>query len=92
MKRREQVEEIAKTHKEKVEVSCNDYHVHSAACGCLRGPEDSVDICILYEYILLLETKMQTIKKSFDEVYSFNEGLLPEVKDRESSFKIKIET
>lgn len=49
--------EIYDKHKEKVELVCAKDHCHSAIQGCLSGPEESIEICILYEWIIGFEAR-----------------------------------
>ncbi len=50
-------------HTGSVRLSCDEYHLHSATKGCLVGPKDSVEICILWEEVLRLRSKLQEIEK-----------------------------
>lgn len=58
---KEQAEKIYREYKEYVTVCCDEYHAHTAAQGCLSGPQASKDICFLYEYIMVLESRLSRI-------------------------------
>lgn len=44
-------------------VACDEMHAHSAQAGCLDGPQESIEICILWEEISQLQTKLSAIAK-----------------------------
>ncbi len=50
----EEIEGIYVEAKDKVRVSCDDYHAHSAIGGCVVGDKDAVTICKLCETIINL--------------------------------------
>lgn len=55
------INEIFKEHKEKCQVNCCEMHAHSAQHGCITGPKESVEICILGEEILRHEMVLESI-------------------------------
>ena len=61
MKLRIEIEKIYEKHVAKVKICCNEYHSHSALTDCLSGPEESVEICKLWEYISALENRLNHI-------------------------------
>lgn len=46
-----------------VTVNCDEYHSHSALRGCIEGPKDAVMVCKMWEYVSLLEAKLEEISK-----------------------------
>ena len=58
---RQQVAEIYDKHKDLVSVSCDEYHKHKASYSCLSGPRESVDICLMFEYVATLEARLTNI-------------------------------
>ena len=61
-----EVKEIFKEYKEKVSVSCDEMHGHSARRGCLSGDPKDVLICQLCEIVFYLESAMDATKKEID--------------------------
>jgi len=51
------------SHTAKCKVNCDDFHNHTALNECITGPEDSLLISKLYEYILIIETKLSEIER-----------------------------
>ncbi len=61
MHAKQRVSEIYNKHKDLVSLSCNEHHQHSASHSCLIGPKESLDVCFMYEYILMLEARLTNI-------------------------------
>ena len=60
------ISQIYEEHKVNIRVCCNEYHSHSVLKGCLDGPKESIDVCYLYEYILILENRLTNIRSIAD--------------------------
>ena len=61
---RKDIQKLYEKHKTLVKVCCDDYHSHTATKGCLSGPEASIDVCVMYEYILKIEGKFNELKNA----------------------------
>ncbi len=59
---RKKVVEIHNRHAEKVQIHCDEYHAHSVLMNCLAGPTESVEICYLMAYVLILEGRLSKIE------------------------------
>ncbi len=70
MYNRKDIYKIYEDANKRVEVNCDEAHNRSALKGCLRGKaskqSDPVSICILYEYILKLEGRLNNIVKAVE--------------------------
>jgi len=69
MEIRKLITEIFEKHQQKVNVCCDENHAHSAIGigGCLTGPPESVEVCVLCEYIDILESRLVSIKKLIEK-------------------------
>ena len=61
------VEQAFKKVENRVTVSCDEAHMHTAQHGCISGDKDAVLICNLVEEVHRLEGKIEQAKKVLEE-------------------------
>jgi hypothetical protein len=57
----EWVKETGNKYQKLCDVSCDDYHAHSALSGCICGPEDALVISKFYEIIRMFQARLESI-------------------------------
>lgn len=54
--------------KKDISVSCDENHAHSALTDCLVGDKHAINVCKLYEKILLLQDPVFKLNKILDVI------------------------
>ena len=56
-----EIKKIQNKASNRVNLSCDEYHAHSALAGCIVGEKDAVIICKLCETIMILHARLAQI-------------------------------